>query len=110
MDRAGQFGAAFTAQSRRFNQDRARHRQDRKSGAVVEKCEIGLDGIGIVAVRGLLAISSNPASTPVARRNKPANISFLLAGEVEFMTLYRETLPMLTSSIRNAPGPEFSSL
>ncbi len=43
-------------------------------------------------------------------QKKPANISFLLAGEVEFMTLYRETLPMLTSSIRNAPGPEFSSL
>lgn len=43
-------------------------------------------------------------------QKKPANIYFLLAGEVEFMTLYRETLPMLTSSIHNAPGPEFSSL
>ena len=43
-------------------------------------------------------------------QKKPPNVSFHRAAEVELMTLYPVTLPMLTSIIRNAPGPGFSSL
>ena len=43
-------------------------------------------------------------------KKKPPNVSFHRAAEVELMTLYPVTLPMLTSIIRNAPGPGFSSL